>query len=398
MKQEEVQSFVPISVSPGLLESPSGWRWEKLNALARLESGHTPSRARTDWWGGDISWVSLTEIRELDGRWVHETQIRTNQAGIANSAARILPRGTVCFSRTASVGFVTIMAEPMATSQDFANWVCGDDLVSEFLMYALIRSRNELRALATGATHKTIYMPTLEEFHLCLPKREVQELIVNGLKVKLAAAEEARQAAQAQFQELTNLANAIVYESLNHAEAETTTLGDVLDEVKQGIGETWAQYPVLGVTRDGLSLAKEPVGKNPGRYKPVWPGTVFYNPMRILIGSIAIVDEGDTPGITSPDYVVLRGRENVVDSRWFYYWLRSPEGEHCILSLARGAVRERMLFNRLSDGKIDLPPYPVQLAASHALAQIRPLKAKIEKQLSEIEVLPARLLVQVFQD
>jgi type I restriction enzyme, S subunit len=77
-------------------------------------------------------------------------------------------------------------------------------------------------------------------------------------------------------------------------------LGDVLIEVKTGIGKDWAKYPVMGATRDGLALAKEPPGKKPQRYKPVFPGTVFYNPMRILIGSIAFVDDDDPAGITSP--------------------------------------------------------------------------------------------------
>jgi type I restriction enzyme S subunit len=86
----------------------------------------------------------------------------------------------------------------------------------------------------------------------------------------------------------------------------------------------------------------------------------------------------------------------VVDSRWFYYWLRSPDGEHCIASLARGAVRERMLFNRLAEGEIALPPYPVQQAASRALAEVRPMKQRIQAQLRDIELLPARLLAQVF--
>lgn len=199
------QGVVPVALPLDLEDAPAGWRWLKLADLARLESGHTPSRARPDWWGGDISWLSLTEIRALDGQWVKSTEIRTNEAGIANSSARILPRGTVCFSRTASVGFVAIMAEPMATSQDFANWVCGDDLDPEFLMYALIRSRAELRALATGATHKTIYMPMLGSFHLCLPDRATQGAIVHALKAQLAAAEDARQAAQAQLDEIKRL-------------------------------------------------------------------------------------------------------------------------------------------------------------------------------------------------
>ncbi len=196
---------MPIALPTELATPPRGWRWERLDAVARLESGHTPSRSRPDWWGGDISWISLTEIRGLDGRWVDETLLKTNEAGIANSSARILPRGTVCFSRTASVGFVTIMGKPMSTSQDFANWVCDDELDPEFLMYALIRSRSALRAMATGATHKTIYMPALESFHVCMPEVREQKTIVYRLKGQLAAAEDVRLAAQAQLEEAERL-------------------------------------------------------------------------------------------------------------------------------------------------------------------------------------------------
>jgi type I restriction enzyme S subunit len=180
---------IPVSPPPLDAIPPAGWRWRKLTDVARLESGHTPSRFRADWWGGDISWLSLTEIRALDGTWVEETQLRTNAAGIANSAARVLPRGTVCLSRTASVGFVAIMAAPMATSQDFANWVCGDELNPEFLMYALICSRASLREMATGATHKTIYMPALESFHVCAPGIDEQKRIARRLKAQIAEVE-----------------------------------------------------------------------------------------------------------------------------------------------------------------------------------------------------------------
>jgi type I restriction enzyme S subunit len=196
---------VPVAVPPTFGDPPIDWQWHKLTDVARLESGHTPSRSRSDWWGGDVSWISLTEIRALDGRWVESTRLRTNAAGIANSAARILPRGTVCYSRTASVGFVAVMAKPMATSQDFANWVCGDALDPEFLMHALIRARKELRDLATGATHKTIYMPTLESFHVCAPDVDAQRRIVRDLKQRLTEASALRAALEAQQEELAML-------------------------------------------------------------------------------------------------------------------------------------------------------------------------------------------------
>jgi len=203
--RETFREVVPIAVIPDREHIPLGWRWTQLGEIARLESGHTPSRSRPDWWGGGVSWVSLTEIRALDGKWVEATDIKTNEKGIANSAARILPRGTVCFSRTASVGFVTIMARPMATSQDFANWVCGEDLDPEFLMHALIRSRAELRAMATGATHKTIYMPALESFRICAPSRCQQEEIVGALKERLGAVDSFRNELQSRMAEIESL-------------------------------------------------------------------------------------------------------------------------------------------------------------------------------------------------
>lgn len=207
--------IVPVAVPPDFVDAPARWQWSRLGKLARLESGHTPSRSRSDWWGGDTSWLSLTEIRALDGRWVESTQLRTNSAGIANSAARVLPRGTVCFSRTASVGFAALMAQPMATSQDFANWVCGDELDPEFLMHALIRARKELRAIATGATHKTIYMPALASFHLCLPERAEQERIVARLKQQLEAVETLHRGAQQRLAEIERLPARLLAQAFN---------------------------------------------------------------------------------------------------------------------------------------------------------------------------------------
>ncbi|TAL76006.1 MAG: hypothetical protein EPN56_11855 [Rhodanobacter sp.] len=221
--RDAFRGVVPVAVPPDFTSPPVGWRWHRLTDVARLESGHTPSRSRPDWWGGDVSWISLTEIRALDGQWVESTRLRTNEQGIAHSAARILPRGTVCYSRTASVGFVAIMATPMATSQDFANWVCGDALDPEFLMHALIRARSELRELATGATHKTIYMPTLSSFHVCAPDVADQRRLSQRLQAQLAEADALHAAAVAQLAEIERLPQRL----LAQAFASPATQGDV---------------------------------------------------------------------------------------------------------------------------------------------------------------------------
>jgi len=153
----------------------AGWVHRRLVDVAELATGHTPDRKIEDFWNGDVSWVNLNEIREHDGRVCSGTEARITDAGVRNSSAVVLPAGTVCFSRTASIGFVTVMGMPMATSQDFVNWICGDELNPRYLMDALVMSRSALRASSSGSTHKTIYMRDAERFTVLLPPRELQD-------------------------------------------------------------------------------------------------------------------------------------------------------------------------------------------------------------------------------
>jgi type I restriction enzyme S subunit len=267
----------------------------------------------------------------------------------------------------------------------------------DYLWYYLRFAKAALEEKGQGSTFESISTDDLNALSVPIPTINEQRRIAARLKAQLAEVEKARQAVKQQLSEANKLAEVAILDSLKKKEVENHTLGDVLEEVKWGIGKDWAKYPVLGATREGLAPAKEPPGKKPERYKPAFPGTVFYNPMRILIGSIAFVDDDDEPGITSPDYVVLKGRDGLVDSRWFYYWLRSTLGKQCINSLARGAVRERMLFNRLAEGKIELPNYDIQRKASKALTELKPLRMAIEKKLSEINLLPGEILSQAFR-
>lgn len=178
--------IIPLSVAD-TPEAPAGWSWRLLTDLARLESGHTPSRSRPDWWNGGVPWIALPDIRAVDGKTIEHTIETTNSEGIAHSAARILPANTVVMSRTASVGFVARMGRPMATSQDFVNWVCGPDLDSEFLMHLLIASRDYIRRLSSGAIHKTVYFPTAAAFRVCIPPIDHQRRIAAELRERLAS-------------------------------------------------------------------------------------------------------------------------------------------------------------------------------------------------------------------
>jgi type I restriction enzyme S subunit len=176
---------------------PHGWRWIPLLRLARQETGHTPSRSKAQYWGGQVDWLSIPDARDHHGHTIMRSAQTITDDGIAGSSARLLPAGTVCMSRTASVGYVTILGKPMATSQDFVTWTCSDALLPEYLMYALMAEGKGIRRFGRGSTHTTIYFPELRAFHIALPPLKEQHIIVSKTRrlldrADILAAEAAR--------------------------------------------------------------------------------------------------------------------------------------------------------------------------------------------------------------
>lgn len=175
----EVQSPLPWACT-----LPESWRVVPLTSVAQLESGHTPSRSREDWWTDCyIPWVSLHDVGTMRGaKYLEDTAQRISDAGLANSSARVLPARTVVLSRDATVGRTAIMGVPMATSQHFAAWVCGPLLEPEYLWVLFADAMQPFfDSFQNGSTIRTIGMRDLKAFRIPLPPIDEQRRIVEYL-------------------------------------------------------------------------------------------------------------------------------------------------------------------------------------------------------------------------
>ncbi|MEV5449713.1 restriction endonuclease subunit S [Streptomyces sp. NPDC048405] len=166
---------------------PASWREVRVALLARMGSGHTPSRSRPEWWTDCyIPWITTGEVKQVrDDRVedIYETREKISELGLANSSAELHPKGTVFLCRTASAGYSGVMGLNMATSQDFVTWTCGPRLMPHFLLWCLRAMRSDLLGrLAMGSTHKTIYVPDLQMLRIPLPPLEEQEEIVHTIR------------------------------------------------------------------------------------------------------------------------------------------------------------------------------------------------------------------------
>lgn len=179
--QDVIPGHAALSVGNTRSRLPDKWSWVALVDIARMESGHTPERKRLEWWDGGIPWIGIGDARKHDGGVICDTEQHTNQQGLANSASRLLPENTVCISRTASVGYVVVMARPMATSQDFVNWIPTAAVSHDWLRIIFSADREVLRRFGKGSVHKTIYFPEWLSMHVAIPPVSEQRMIVESV-------------------------------------------------------------------------------------------------------------------------------------------------------------------------------------------------------------------------
>lgn len=195
-------------------EVPEHWEVSMTKYVARLETGHTPSRYIEKYWKNcTIPWFTLADVhqlRNLKTIYIDETASKISELGLANSAACLLPANTVLLSRTASVGFSGIAKVPMATSQDFVNWVCGERILPIYLLFVFRAMREEFNKLVMGSTHQTIYMPDAKAFRTPLPPLKEQQYIADFIQKTTTKIDQAIAAKQSEIEKLKELKSVLI--------------------------------------------------------------------------------------------------------------------------------------------------------------------------------------------
>ncbi|MET7639602.1 restriction endonuclease subunit S [Streptomyces sp. NPDC005438] len=208
---------------------PAHWHGIKLGHVARMGSGHTPSRSKPEWWEDcTIPWITTGEVSQVrDDRreFLTKTRERISELGMANSSAELHPKGTVVLCRTASAGYSAVMGDDMATSQDFVTWTCGSRLDPLYLLWCLRAMRSDLLGrLAMGSTHKTIYVPDLQMLRIPLPPVQEQKQIVESIRTANKAIDAAVDVIDRQLSLLTERRNALITAAVT-GQFDVTTAG-----------------------------------------------------------------------------------------------------------------------------------------------------------------------------
>jgi len=169
-------------------EVPAHWGVVRVKDVARLESGHTPSKQYPEYWENcEIPWVSLNDSKFLAANdYISKTAVNINEFGLANSSARMLPPGAVVFTRDATIGLAAITTRPMAVSQHLIAWCPSERITSMFLLRVFNMMKPHLDSRTFGATIKTIGMADVKKLVTTVPPLDEQQAIVECINSELS--------------------------------------------------------------------------------------------------------------------------------------------------------------------------------------------------------------------
>lgn len=180
------------------MKLPDGWKWTTLKDLGTFEAGGTPPKSNSDFWNGDIPFLTGADITSL---FVSRNNARTflSKEGLNSGKTAICEPGNILIVTRTRVGRSGIATEIMGVSQDITLFKCGSNINANFLCRYLHNISDYLIENSRGATIQGLTREVVNQLIVPLPPLEEQKRIVAILKEQMTAVEAARSASQARL-------------------------------------------------------------------------------------------------------------------------------------------------------------------------------------------------------
>lgn len=167
---------------------PEGWDRRPLGACASFRSGGTPNKARSEYWEGDIPWVSSGEMTDTR---IYDTPLRITAEG-AEAGSRVVTPGTILIvvrgMSLAKEFRIATVAREVAFNQDLKALEPLDGVDTLVLFHQLLDRREAIRDMASEASHgtKKLDTPVLERLPCVVPDQRLQALFADTVAPSIA--------------------------------------------------------------------------------------------------------------------------------------------------------------------------------------------------------------------
>jgi type I restriction enzyme S subunit len=164
---------------------PKGWVVKPLGELCDIASGGTPSRGKSNFWGGSIPWIKTGEIKYNE---IVETEEYITQEGLNSSSAKLFRKGTVVmaiYGEGNTRGRVAILGIDSTSNQACVGFSFGNQVQSQFMYFLFENSYSALRDMSNDGSQKNLSSSLLKQFNVAFPVNHNEQIQISNCLLAL---------------------------------------------------------------------------------------------------------------------------------------------------------------------------------------------------------------------
>lgn len=154
---------------------PEGWKVGRLDEIADVVGGSTPSKAKPEYYTQKgIAWLTPKDLSNHPAVYTSRGEIDITEEGYNSTSTKLMPKGTVLFTSRAPIGYISIAQNDICTNQGFKSLVpkkAGTCFLYCFLKYVTPEIENK----STGSTFKEASGSLMKSLQVIMPEQKVFE-------------------------------------------------------------------------------------------------------------------------------------------------------------------------------------------------------------------------------
>ena len=151
----------------------ANWKQGTIADLGNVVGGSTPSKAKPEYYTSNgIAWITPKDLSGNKSKFISKGESDITPAGLRNSSAVIMPRGTVLFSSRAPIGYIAIAKNEITTNQGFKSVVPHLHIGTAFVYCFLKHNLPKIESMASGSTFKEVSGSVMKAIPAVIPAKE----------------------------------------------------------------------------------------------------------------------------------------------------------------------------------------------------------------------------------
>lgn len=154
---------------------PEEWKVGRLDEIADVVGGSTPSKAKPEYYTQKgIAWLTPKDLSNHPAVYSSRGEIDITEEGYNSTSTKLMPKGTILFTSRAPIGYISIAQNDICTNQGFKSLVpkkAGTCFLYCFLKYVTPEIENK----STGSTFKEASGSLMKSLQVIMPEQKVFE-------------------------------------------------------------------------------------------------------------------------------------------------------------------------------------------------------------------------------